>query len=663
MTTRLPPAGEKDEVKIKLSTYHDLLRQLADAEQQDPAQTVTTSGVVVKGRPSDGCASMTFEFEIESLVPKWISLPLLPATMCMLSHTVSIQDSGSKDSLLPASFFGVQNGMHLLMINGKGRFLVSCTVESPYENDKKRSVSIRLPKCAHGSLIWSIPENKNWQVTCSPSLSSSLEVNNNITTLKATFAPVPVLTVQWTEFVSSVEEKDQTQTAASTEPEQKGEEILTCEQETSYSVGEGILQVFARFNVSLVHSSRAVFNFALDPRVRVLQVECENMKRWRILDHVGEADVAGEGTSATVVDPSEHESHAQSSSKVLRVELTYAVVDHAELSMSLEMAMNDTSVNDMLLPVMWCYGMSREKALFALEARTNVEVREKPRCVGVTPIDVTELPHRFLSSLTNPLIAFKSLVPKVAVIPIDVIKHQDTEVLVCVVESALFETTVSAEGKVLQRLRLKIRNTQRQYLRIEIPSEHTLWTTMVGDTTLKPAKDADGRVMIPLQKATQGKNESSFVLEMVYLVEVPALESWGTFTLQFARLDIPINIFMVSIYLPFKFVYGRFQGNFESVKNFSTNVSFETNINRAPVIFMQGQERFRRDSRQNISMDDLVNNELAPSGVTRVGVVPVKVNAPMVGKCFRFEKLLVTNEPQTVIVKYKKKSLAPCCFI
>jgi hypothetical protein len=55
-------------------------------------------------------------------------------------------------------------------------------------------------------------------------------------------------------------------------------------------------------------------------------------------------------------------------------------------------------------------------------------------------------------------------------------KHEDVGVLIAACDEAHFITTCSEEGKILHKLVMRIRNSQKQYVRIKIPTEHELWS-------------------------------------------------------------------------------------------------------------------------------------------------------------------------------------------
>lgn len=124
-------------------------------------------------------------------------------------------------------------------------------------------------------------------------------------------------------------------------------------------------------------------------------------------------------------------------------------------------------------------------------------------------------------------------------------KHDDVGVLVAACDEAHFITTFSEEGKILHKLVLQIRNSQKQYVRVKIPTAHELWSasmpsfffrpliqqliiinfvlfSAVAGQPVKPASDEEGMVMIQLQKSGANKKNNAnnvFIVELVYIEE------------------------------------------------------------------------------------------------------------------------------------------------
>eukprot|EP00299_Pterocystis_sp_00344_P016692 c8373_g1_i1.p1 GENE.c8373_g1_i1~~c8373_g1_i1.p1 ORF type:complete len:673 (+),score=169.57 c8373_g1_i1:1-2019(+) len=658
-----------EEVSLAFPAYQELVRELELINKPLPKPFYVIPRVHVSGVVDTTCCVVTFTFQVEVLSGSWNFIPMLNASAVLVEWRAKQVTVFQNDDLeithpvLQSVLFGIQNGKHVCVVQQPGKYVVICKTKMPFANDRKHALTIDIPECSVGDFIFRLKHTKASQITCPQLISHALAHDADGTTLTGTFAPTTSLSVMWTQVLEVVAEMAPPKTEK-VEPV-KQEEMITCEQNTSYSVGEGVLQVTSNITYLLVNASRSTFELSIHPELRVLQVDAEYLSKWTV-------------SETALPNQSGGPSHV-----TLKVVLSRAVIDSFLLTLSLEMDMNGTSVQNFSLPVLHCFGVAREKGNFVIEARTNVEVNES-QVSGVAPIDVSELPPALLSASPNPLLAYKSLNPKQSLISINVTKHKDTEVLISAIDSALFEVTVSSEGKALHRLLMKVRNTQQQYMRATLPANHTIWSTVIAGKAIKPAMDDQGRLMVPLNKSSRDQAQNSFTVEMVFLVEIPRMSLRGSLDLDFAKIDIPSNVLMIAIHLPKQYKYSRFTGSIEETKHFSTvPPASETAPQISPIVPLYAAP-IRRDSRrrafdsededesESMQLDDMVTNsfkmkESAPiiyaakSLQSRVGVVPVQVDFPVTGKEFRFEKLLVTDEAQHIHVNYKKSENASCC--
>jgi len=265
----------------------------------------------------------------------------------------------------------------------------------------------------------------------------------------------------------------------------------------------------------------------------------------------------------------------------------------------------------------------------------------------------------------TPLLAYKFLHPNFKV-SLNIKKHEDVAVLIAVIDCAIFTATVSEEGRVMIKVVLQIRNTQKQFVRIKVPQEFEVWSTMVAALPVKPAIDDQGYVMIPLKKVTKQEDETSqapFEVQLIYLVKVREMEERSSLTLEFPYVDIPINHLLVSLYLPANYQYFEFKGMREVLY-----WSRQPPLIQAPGQMqmqihdqMQLGERMDR-MRDSISMDMDINIESYQSSYARKnnkrgggrGLVPVKVEMPTTGREFKFEQLLVQQKNMEISVEYKR---------
>src|SRR5688572_20030621 len=116
---------------------------------------------------------------------------------------------------------------------------------------------------------------------------------------------------------------------------------------------------------------------------------------------------------------------------------------------------------------------------------------------------------------------------------------------------------------MMVRMILSVRNTQRQYLRVSLPSKDAnVWTTLVAGSAVKPAVDESGRVMIPLQKSkTDSTDNTSFTVEFIYNMKQEPMKRRGQLNIQLPSCDIPINHLFINVFLPSNFKYSEFTGS------------------------------------------------------------------------------------------------------
>lgn len=224
--------------------------------------------------------------------------------------------------------------------------------------------------------------------------------------------------------------------------------------------------------------------------------------------------------------------------------------------------------------------ISREKGLIAMQANTSVEVDQEGDCVSITPIDVEELPSSVRGRASNPiLLAYKYLRPDYS-LSLSVKKHGDIDVLVAACDVASFTSTVTDETKVMTRIILSCRNTQKQYVRIGIPTDCEVWSTAVAGQAVKPARDTTtNELMIPLLKSSAAQGEqkqASFAVEVIYVRDSPRDTSGkpvpmteGQLALHFPKVDLPLNKLFVSVNLPDGYDYEDAEGDLKAVDYFS----------------------------------------------------------------------------------------------
>lgn len=343
---------------------------------------------------------------------------------------------------------------------------------------------------------------------------------------------------------------------------------LTCSHFAVYTVGETHVLVRSSFRFLMENTARKSVQVRVPDTLRV--VSCtgeagEALHDWTLL----EGSTAGAHGSRTLQATFEYE----------RSERTLLeVVGEVELPRAAASADGGERASDggaptpkVTLPILTSVDTNRELGHIALEASQNIEVMEG-KTSAISPLDPTELPPEIQKLSRTPLLAYRYLDPRTAALEISVRKHADTEVLVTAIDEVHYETTVSQEGKVLTRCLLKVRNTQRQFLRARLPAGAQPWSTLVAGVPIKPGKDeGSGEYMLALQKSGASRRDKEFVVELLYLTEMAdtAMKRRGKLHLGFPSFDIPINQLFVTVRLPHDYQYGEFTGSMREVKCFT----------------------------------------------------------------------------------------------
>lgn len=189
-------------------------------------------------------------------------------------------------------------------------------------------------------------------------------------------------------------------------------------------------------------------------------------------------------------------------------------------------------------------------------------------------------------------------------------------------------------------------------------------------------------------RSASASAHAAFIVELVYFSQAEKMDARGTLSFVLPQLDLPITSLFVSLFVPENYSYGEFEGGMEELKKRGFSAAVPTSSGdvdsrnlgyraRKPQLQMAGlamggedddampiemeQQQMVMDMpvqmnlQRNVALKD--KKQIAPG---RAGVMPVQVEVPTVGTCFRFEQNLVTQAPAPLVVDFKRKSQG-CC--
>jgi len=131
-----------------------------------------------------------------------------------------------------------------------------------------------------------------------------------------------------------------------------------------------------------------------------------------------------------------------------------------------------------------------------------------------------------------------------------VARYTPQAVLLANVSEARYQVLISSQGKTLVQARYAVRNNQRNFLKITLPSGATLWSASLAGKAVRPGQSPDGSLLLPLDKARTGEEAPEFAIEIVYLSHGSVWNDKGQFKLALPALDLPVSRTGLLVYHP-----------------------------------------------------------------------------------------------------------------
>jgi hypothetical protein len=219
------------------------------------------------------------------------------------------------------------------------------------------------------------------------------------------------------------------------------------------------------------------------------------------------------------------------------------------------------------IPLVRLSAAERETGAVAVEVLGAAEIKDR-KSAGLEEADAADLAQLISSRQSPSLIAFR-LRPAEGKsqrsLSLTIARYTPQAVLTANVEEARYSVLVTEDGKMLVHSRLAVRNNQRNFLKINLPSTAVLWSALVAGKPVRPGRAPDGSLLVPLEKGRSGEEAPAFVVELAYLDRVPAWAEKGRARLSLLTLDMPISKLGVLIHHSPMFRLTPMPGNFRSV--------------------------------------------------------------------------------------------------
>lgn len=195
------------------------------------------------------------------------------------------------------------------------------------------------------------------------------------------------------------------------------------------------------------------------------------------------------------------------------------------------------------IPLIRLPNAERETGGVGVEVLGAGEIKER-RPSGMEDAEAGELGQLIANRQSPSMIAFR-LQPADGKSPrtlsVDVERYTPQAVLTANIEEAEYNTLIAADGKILVQSRFAVRNNQRNFLKLTLPPTAVLWSASVAGRPIRPGRDVDGSLLLPLEKTRSSEEAPAFVVEVSYLDRAASWPDKGRARVSLVAVDLPIS--------------------------------------------------------------------------------------------------------------------------
>ena len=545
----------------------------------------------------------------------WTQIPLVKADVGLLDVSVN----------RGVAFVTMRGNQYYLMVDKPGRYTLNLEFLIKAARERENgpgSFRFDMMPAPISQFEYTMPET-GVEIFVDPAIKVEVKQEAGRTVAWAVMPNTQSISARWTKALPKEDL-----------PKVQLEPKVYVDTATYAAIGEGVIRCRTRLTYSILQAEIPHLRVALPADVSVLQVEGRELRDWKV--------------------------STEQDRQYLDIYFNFGLKGQYELALVYERNVGEGSVVAEL-PVIRALGVERENGYLGVAARTNVELAVN-KAEHVTAIDVKELPASIWGSSSNPLLlAFKYLNHPYSV-SIDVTRHEELPVLVAAIDTADYVTLGTREGKVLTKATYQVRNNVKQFLRLVLPEGAELWSSFIAGKPVKPARDKEGHVLIPLEKSQlQGETLTRFPVEIVYLSKGPDMGTAGRLRFTLPRADIPVSSLQWDVYLPDDWRYFRFGGDVQPGGVYGRGRmdggrGRQVRREMAQVGGEMVSQKATYASQYWGGKDDMqMAAPMAAQEDTRMGVLPIKIDIPQQGRHLRFSKLLVTEaEAPVLTARYLK---------
>lgn len=300
------------------------------------------------------------------------------------------------------------------------------------------------------------------------------------------------------------------------------------------SLGEDSTAVYAEANFEIVQGAAREVRIEIPDKITINQVSGAMVADWQVKN--GELGV-------TFLEPVEHSAR-------------FVVVGEASLP-------KDGVID---VPLLRLINTERETGGVAVEILGAGEIKDE-KAEGLEDADATDLGGMIANRQSPALVAFRARSGTAGAarsLSVNVARYDQQAVLMANVEEARYQVLMSADGKELVQARYAIRNNQRSFVKITLPSGATVWSVSLAGEPVRPGQSPDGSLLLPLEKSRGGEDAPAFAVEILYLTKAASWADKGHEKVTLPALDLPISRTGLLLYYPPLFKISAEPGTFHA---------------------------------------------------------------------------------------------------
>lgn len=205
--------------------------------------------------------------------------------------------------------------------------------------------------------------------------------------------------------------------------------------------------------------------------------------------------------------------------------------------------------------------VERETGSAAVATAANLKLEPKTVADPLRVIDSTELAETDRALITRPVLLAYRYVGDNYQLAVDVLRHQELEVLDAVADRTQLTSVLTEAGEMLTQASFMVKNNDKQFQKFHLPGAAKLWGCSVNNQPVKAELDGDWlAVSLP-----RGANrDEAFAVTIVYEQKFDALKTGAlpkSIQLAAPKTDVPNTYAEWEIYVPSSQRLSGFGGN------------------------------------------------------------------------------------------------------